>query len=240
MATLSPYSGQTESIPSIGTNSSLLAGPFARFASGSWLLAPGSWLLALALALALAPAYSSSRLSWLRLLRTPALIGTGSCALQPSALLALAPVYFSSRLLALAFSALSSQLLALGSWLSALACYYRRCFLRQFLSSLQWKALVPPKLLHIHRHGLPLLCTRVNSGSSDVAGGQHLYSWSCAARSAQAAAALRGVRSLDVGCRMTLWSDTFSVHSSAVNCGLMIWCTHYPWPPAVLFFDVVT
>ena len=169
------------------TDSSLLAGPFARLASGSLL--------------------------WLRPL--------SSCTLQLLALLALALVYSSSRLL------------ASGTRLSAFAFDYGRCFLRQFLSSLRWKALVPPKLLHTNRHGLPLLCTRVNSGSSDVAGGQHLFSWSCAARSAQAAAALRGVRSLDVGCRMTLWSDTFSVHSSAINCGLMIWLTHYPWPPAL-------
>ena len=130
--------------------------------------------------------------------------------------------------------------LSTTSWPSALARDYRRCFLRQFLISLQWKALVPPKLLHTNRHGLPLLCTGVNWCSSDVAGGQRLHSWSCAARSTQAAVALRGESRIDVGCRMTLWSDTSSVHSSAINCGLMIWFTHYPWPSALLFFDVVT
>ena len=163
----------------------MLAGPFARFASGSWL-----WLRPLA------PAHFSSY--WLWLLCTPAL---------------------------------GSWHLALGSRLLRLIT--ADIFLDSSLVCSGGKALVPPKLLHTNRHGLPLLCTGVNSGSSDAAGGQHLYSWSCAARSAQAAAALRGVRSLDVGCRMTLWSDTFSVHSSAINCGLMIWLTHYPWPPAL-------
>ena len=106
LATLSPYSGQTESIPSIGTNSSSLAGPFARFASGSGSgSGSGSCILQLSALLAPAPAHSSSY--WHRLLRAPALcsLSSGSCILQLSAL---------------GTCVLGSQLSALGTWLLAL------------------------------------------------------------------------------------------------------------------------